>query len=64
MFHVLTGDAWPAADEVEIDQLAGLWLAAGAELLTSAPEVARSARFAADSAALVGGGAAGVGRGT
>jgi hypothetical protein len=52
MFHVLTGDGWPAVDEDEIDELARLWLAAGHELMQLAPEVARSARWLADSGAL------------
>jgi hypothetical protein len=54
MFHVLTGDAWPAVDEDEINDLAQLWLAAGNELMQIAPEVTRSARWLADSGALVG----------
>ncbi|HET9654605.1 MAG TPA: hypothetical protein VFP72_04585, partial [Kineosporiaceae bacterium] len=33
MFHVLTGDGWPAVDEDEINDLAQLWLAAGRELM-------------------------------
>ncbi|HET9654121.1 MAG TPA: toxin glutamine deamidase domain-containing protein, partial [Kineosporiaceae bacterium] len=54
MFHVLTGDGWPAVDEDEINDLAQLWLAAGRELMRIAPEVTRSARWLADSGALVG----------
>ncbi|HET9655132.1 MAG TPA: hypothetical protein VFP72_07245, partial [Kineosporiaceae bacterium] len=54
MFHVLTGDGWPAVDEDEINDLAQLWLAAGQELMAVAPEVTRSARWLADSGALVG----------
>ncbi|HET9656748.1 MAG TPA: hypothetical protein VFP72_15455, partial [Kineosporiaceae bacterium] len=54
MFHVLTGDGWPAVDEDEINDLAQLWLAAGRELMQIAPEVTRSARWLADSGALVG----------
>src|SRR5512141_3343749 len=54
MFHVLTGDGWPAVDEDEINDLAQLWLAAGQELMAIAPEVTRTARWLADSGALVG----------
>jgi hypothetical protein len=54
MFHVLTGDAWPEADEDEISDLAQLWLGIGAELVRFAPEVTRSAQYLADSGALAG----------
>ncbi|HET9654527.1 MAG TPA: hypothetical protein VFP72_04185 [Kineosporiaceae bacterium] len=54
MFHVLTGDGWPAVDEDEINDLAQLWLAAGRELMQIAPEVTAAARWLADSGALVG----------
>jgi alpha,alpha-trehalose-phosphate synthase [UDP-forming] len=54
MFHILTGDAWPEADEDEINDLAQLWFSIGAELVRFAPEVTRSAQYLADSGALVG----------
>ena len=54
MFHVLTGDGWPAADESEITDLAQLWFTIGADLMRFAPEVTQSARSLADSGALVG----------
>jgi alpha,alpha-trehalose-phosphate synthase [UDP-forming] len=54
MFHILTGDAWPQTDEEEIEDLARLWLSIGAELVRFAPEVTWSARYLADSGALVG----------
>ncbi|HET9654546.1 MAG TPA: hypothetical protein VFP72_04280, partial [Kineosporiaceae bacterium] len=41
-------------DEDEIEDLAGLWLAAGAGFMQVAPEVTRSARWLADSGALTG----------
>jgi hypothetical protein len=56
IFHVATGDAWPAADEDEIYRLAQLWLSAGAQLLEFAPEVTRAARYMASSGALAGDG--------
>src|SRR5512141_1315595 len=54
MFHVLTGDGWPAVDEDEINDLAQVWLAAGNELMQVAPEVTAAARWLAESGALVG----------
>ncbi|HET9658290.1 MAG TPA: hypothetical protein VFP72_23260, partial [Kineosporiaceae bacterium] len=54
MFHVLTGDGWPAVDEDVIRDLGTLWLTAGAELSRLAPEVTRSALYLADSGALAG----------
>src|SRR5512141_3292604 len=54
MFRVLAGEGWPAGDEDEINDLAQLWLAAGQELMAIAPEVTRTARWLADSGALVG----------
>ena len=43
MFHVVTGDAWPAADEDEVRDLAGLWFTIAAEFQRFAPEVADAA---------------------
>jgi hypothetical protein len=54
IFHILTGDSWPAADEEVINDLATLWLEIGNELMQWAPEVTRSARYLSDSGALVG----------
>ena len=43
MFHVVTGDAWPAADEDEVRDLAQLWFTIAAEFQRFAPEVADAA---------------------
>ena len=43
MFQVVTGDAWPAADEDEVRDLAGLWFTIAAEFQRFAPEVADAA---------------------
>src|SRR5690242_15778605 len=54
MFHVVTGDGWPAADEDEINDLAQLWFSIGSSVMGFAPEVGRSALWLADSGALAG----------
>jgi hypothetical protein len=54
MFHVVTGDAWPEADEDEIYALAQLWFSIGRELQGFAPEVTRAAKYLSDSGALAG----------
>lgn len=54
MFHVLTGDGWPAVDEDQLAALADVWFGIATELTRFAPEVRRSAEFVAGSGALAG----------
>ena len=54
MFHVVTGDAWPVADEDQIRDVAQLWFDIAAELRRFAPEVADSANYLVNSGAVSG----------
>ena len=54
MFHVVTGDAWLAADEDQIRDVAQLWFDIAAEFQRFAPEVADSANYLANSGAVSG----------
>ena len=54
MFQVVTGDAWPAADEDEVRDLAGLWFEIAGEFQRFAPEVAAAADCLVSSGVVVG----------